>query len=302
MKILLINDDGVDAPGLWAAARALRQVGDVFVVAPDRQQSGVGASLTLHAPLRVRELPPQEKLAGDADAPNSVSVYAVEGTPGDSCILALESIVGAVDLVVSGINPGSNLGWDVMVSGTVGGAVQGYMRGFPTIAISVGAVRDPNLEVAAQFLQYLGQRLRDDPPATCYFLNINVPNLALDQISGVQVTRLGDRSYGESVRQESVGQDKRYWIARKPADSRRPFPGYRHLGAEEQPDIGDAAPSRHEQFIRGDGRDRVTLGRYPRPATGPQRLSHNCRNFPRLTPPCLCFRRREKPKPCGRIG
>ena len=176
--------------------------------------------MTLHAPLRVRELPPQEKLAGDADAPNSVSVYAVEGTPGDSCILALESIVGAVDLVVSGINPGSNLGWDVMVSGTVGGAVQGYMRGFPTIAISVGAVRDPNLEVAAQFLQYLGQRLRDDPPATCYFLNINVPNLALDQISGVQVTRLGDRSYGESVRQESVGQDKRYWIARN-----RPIPG-----------------------------------------------------------------------------
>ena len=220
MKILLINDDGVDAPGLWAAARALRQVGDVFVVAPDRQQSGVGTSLTLHSPVRVREVPAQVYLAGDGDAPNSVTVYAVEGTPADSCVLALESIVGPVGLVVSGINPGSNLGWDVMVSGTVGGALQGYVRGYPTVAISVGAVQDPHLDVAALFLQYLGQRLRDDPPAASYFLNINVPNLALEQISGVQVTRLGDRSYGETVRQESAGADKRYWIARN-----RPIPG-----------------------------------------------------------------------------
>lgn len=220
MKILLINDDGVDAPGLWAAARALRQVGDVFVVAPDRQQSGVGTALTLHAPVRVREIAAQTYFAEDGDSPNSVTVYAVEGTPADSCILALESIVGSVDLVVSGINPGSNLGWDVMVSGTVGGAVQGYVRGFPTVAISVGAVQNPHLEVAAQFLQYLGQRLRDDPPDSSYFLNINVPNLALDQISGVQITRLGHRSYGESVRQESAGADKRYWIARN-----RPIPG-----------------------------------------------------------------------------
>ena len=220
MKILLINDDGVDAPGLWAAARALRQVGDVFVVAPDRQQSGVGTSLTLHSPVRVREVPAQTYLAADGDAPNSVTVYAVEGTPADSCVLALESIVGPVDLVVSGINPGSNLGWDVMVSGTVGGALQGHVRGFPTVAISVGAVQNPHLEVAALFLQYLGQRLRDDPPASSFFLNINVPNVALEQISGVQVTRLGDRSYGETVRQESAGGDKRYWIARN-----RPIPG-----------------------------------------------------------------------------
>ena len=220
MKILLINDDGVDAPGLWAAARALRQVGDVFVVAPDRQQSGVGTSLTLHSPVRVREVPAQTYLAGDGNAPNSVTVYAVEGTPADSCILALESIVGAVDLVVSGINPGSNLGWDVMVSGTVGGALQGYVRGFPTVAISVGAVQDPHLEVAAQLLQYLGQRLRDNPPASSYFLNINVPNLALERISGVQVTRLGERSYGETVRQEGMGSNNLYWIARN-----RPIPG-----------------------------------------------------------------------------
>lgn len=260
MKILLTNDDGVDAPGLWAATRALRQVGDVFVVAPDRQQSGVGASLTLHSPLRVREVPALTYLAGDGDAPNSVTVYAVEGTPGDSCILALESIVGAVDLVVSGINPGSNLGWDVMVSGTVGGALQGYVRGFPTIAISVGAVKDPRLEVAAQLLQHLGQRLRDNSPAACFFLNINVPNLALEQIAGVQVTRPGGRSYGETVRQESIGPDKRYWIARN-----RPIPGNppqdtdiwalknnRISVTQLQPGMGSSEETRDIESILGD--------------------------------------------------
>ena len=110
MKILLTNDDGIYAPGLWAAVRALREVGDVFVVAPDRQQSGVGASLTLHSPLRVRAVPVEAHLGSDGTASSSVTAYAVEGTPGDSCVLALEAIVGPVHLVVSGINAGSNLG------------------------------------------------------------------------------------------------------------------------------------------------------------------------------------------------
>ena len=137
--------------------------------------------------------------------------------------------------------------------------MQGYVRGFPTIAISVGAVQNPNLEVASQLLQHLSQRLRDDPPATNCFLNINVPNLALDQISGVQVTRLGDRSYGESVRQESVGPEKRYWIARNRPISGNPRSRHRYLGAEEQLDIRYATPAQHGQF-RGDGGDRVTSG------------------------------------------
>lgn len=214
MKILLTNDDGIHAPGLWAAARALRHVGEVFVVAPDREQSGVGASLTLHAPLRVRSILVDPALSGNGDAPHQIAAYAVEGTPGDSCILALEQVVGAVDLVVSGINSGSNVGWDVMVSGTVGAAIQGYVRGYPTIAISVGSVLSPRFDESAMLLQLLGHRLAQRPPATNFFLNINVPSLPLAEIKGLQVTQLGNRSYAESIRQEGDGAQKRYWIAR----------------------------------------------------------------------------------------
>lgn len=220
MKILLTNDDGIRAPGLWAAACALRPLGEVVVVAPEREQSGVGASLTLHSPVRVAPAPVDPCLRSDGNALHPVAAYSVEGTPGDSCVLGLEKVVGAVDLVVSGINAGANLGWDVVVSGTVGAAVQGYMRGYPTIAISVGAVRNPHFEGASRLLRLVAQRLGQRLPDSGFFLNINVPNVPLERISGVQVTQLGSRSYGESVREEGAGPDKRYRISRD-----RPAPG-----------------------------------------------------------------------------
>jgi 5'-nucleotidase len=214
LKILLINDDGIYAPGLWAAAKALRSVGELFVVAPDREQSGVGASLTLHAPLRVRTVPVNSLLESDGESPFEVTAYSAEGTPGDCAILGLEKLVGKVDLVVSGINSGSNLGWDTIVSGTVGGAIQGFVRGYPTIAISVGSVRDPIFDGAARLLGLVALRLRESPPDFPLFLNINVPSLQLDRLAGVQVTKLGGRSYGESVREEGVGAQRKYWISR----------------------------------------------------------------------------------------
>ena len=225
MRILLTNDDGIRAPGLWEAARALRQVGEVFVVAPDREQSGVGASLTLRAPVRVTAVPVDSSLNGDRSGTYPVTAYAAEGTPGDCCILALEKVVGAVDLVVAGINSGSNVGWDVVVSGTLGAAVQGYVRGYPTIAISVGAVNNPQFEAAGQLLRLLAQRLSHEPPAASFFLNVNTPSLPLDRIGGVKVTQLGRRSYGESVREESAGPDKRYWISRNRPMSGEPLDG-----------------------------------------------------------------------------
>ena len=224
LKILLTNDDGIHAPGLWAAAQALSKVGEVCVVAPDREQSGTGASLTLHRPVKTRQVPAGAycpELSGSdasglpAGAPaHPVTAHAVEGTPADSCLLALEQLSGKVDLVVSGINTGSNLGWDIMVSGTVGAAVQGYVRGYPTIAISVGSVVNPQFEAAARFLQLAacqaGASRLDQP----FFLNVNVPSVSLAQIAGVQVTRLSGRSYGESVRADGTGNQQRYWISR----------------------------------------------------------------------------------------
>jgi 5'-nucleotidase len=227
LKILLTNDDGIRAPGLWMAARALCQVGDVFVVAPEREQSGVGTSLTLHSAVRVAPAPVDPGLSEDGDAPHRVVAYSVEGTPGDSCVVGLESLVGAVDLVVSGINSGSNLGWDVVVSGTVGAAIQGYVRGYPTIAISVGAVVNPQFEAAGRLLRLLARRLSHAPAASGFFLNINVPTIPLEQISGVEVTRLGHRSYAESVREEGSGTEKRYRIARN-----RPVPGEPQPGTD----------------------------------------------------------------------
>ena len=218
MKILLTNDDGIRAPGLWAAAEALRKVGEVFVVAPYREQSGVGASLTLHSSLRVTPEPVPDSInsapTGNENGYYPVTAYSVQGTPGDSCILALENVVGAVDLVVSGINSGSNLGWDVMVSGTFGAAIQGYVRGFPTIAISVGAVNNPQFAAASRLLEMMAHRFRDEAPASSLFLNVNIASLPADRISGLKVTQLGSRSYGESVRVEGTGDDKQYWISR----------------------------------------------------------------------------------------
>ncbi len=213
MKILVINDDGITSPGIWAAARALRQVGEVAVVAPDRQQSGVGASLTLHAPVKASEWAVDQEFQTEGEGLYPVSAYSVEGTPGDSCILALETLVKDVDLVVSGVNAGSNLGWDVMVSGTVGGAFQGFVRGYNTIAISVAAVTGTKYDIAEKILKPLAEKFKDYSGDTL-FLNVNIPKIELSQVAGVRVTRLGGRSYGENVRAENVGPEKRYWISR----------------------------------------------------------------------------------------
>ena len=238
MKILLTNDDGIHATGLWAAARSLAEVGEVAVVAPDREQSGVGASMTLHSPLFVHQVPAEQYLSqfapGDDTPPRSadavyvpasdvptapvhpITAWAVQGTPADACILALEQLVTPKpDLVVSGINRGSNLGWDVIVSGTVGAATQGWVRGYPTIAISVGSVQAPRYQLAAQVVAHLARRLADAPDVSpAYFLNVNVPNEPADKIAGVKVTRLGGRAYGESVRSEESFGHRRYWISR----------------------------------------------------------------------------------------
>lgn len=214
MKTLVINDDGIRSPGLWAAVRAVRKAGEVFVVAPAREQSGVGASLTLHSPVRVTPWTPDDEFQQSGDGLHPVTAWSAEGTPGDCCILALETLTTGVDLVVSGINSGSNTGWDVMVSGTVGGAVQGFNRGRSTIAVSVGSVSSPRYEVAGRLLEGLAKRLsqREGGPL---FLNLNVPNVAPDMVRGIRATRLGGLSYRESVRLESTDDDaKLYRIAR----------------------------------------------------------------------------------------
>ena len=209
MKILVTNDDGISSPGLWAAVEALRPHGEVHVVAPDREQSGVGASLTLHVPIRATPVTP--RVNGDADG---IRAYSVEGTPADSCVLALENLVGKVDLVVSGINMGSNLASDILVSGTMGAALHGYMRGFASIAISVSAVRDTRFDVAAALLSAMVERLWSQEVPRPFLLNVNVPNQAPEAIKGIEISRLARRNYTESVKEGDDGRRKYYWISR----------------------------------------------------------------------------------------
>jgi 5'-nucleotidase len=209
LRILVTNDDGVYAEGLWTLAEALGEVGEVVVVAPDREQSAVGTSVTLHQPLRAREVIPLIR---------GVKSYSVEGTPADSVILALKGLIDSeIDLVVSGINEGSNLGNDVLLSGTVGAALQGYFNGIPSIALSVAALENVHFDVAAR-LAVVVTRIIDPLPKEM-LLNINLPNLPLDQIQGVEVTQLGRRSYADVIEEGYDGKRKYYWIVRGEPES-----------------------------------------------------------------------------------
>lgn len=206
MRILAINDDGIHSPGLWAAVEALAEVGEVFVVAPDREQSGVGTAVTLNHPLRVTERPSQVE---------GVKAYAVEGTPADSAILALETLAeGPVDLVVSGINPGANLGNDVFISGTMGAALQGFFRGIPSIAISVAALKDLHFGPAARTAKLLAIAVKNGLLTPPMLLNVNLPNVPQEKIRGVSLTRLGRRTYMDVVKAGEDDRRKYYWVTR----------------------------------------------------------------------------------------
>lgn len=206
MRILVTNDDGVYARGLWTLVAALKEVGEVVVVAPDREQSAVGSSVTLHQPLRAREISPPV---------SGVKSYSVEGTPADCVILALRNLIDSeIDLMVSGINEGSNLGDDVLISGTVGAALQGYLNGIPSIALSVGALEDVHFDAAARLAVVLTRIIANGPLPKEMLLNINLPNLPLSQIQGIEFTQLGRRSYGDMIKEGHDGKRKYYWIVR----------------------------------------------------------------------------------------
>jgi len=210
LRILVTNDDGIAARGLWALVRELRKVAEVIVVAPDRDQSGIGTAVTLHHPVRISPVPPEV---------TRVKTYSVEGTPADTVILALKTLLkDGVDMVFSGINEGSNLGNDVLISGTVSAALQGYFYGLPSVAISVSAIRKVRFDIAAKFAALLVQQVESSKVPAKFLLNINLPNLPLNQIAGIETTRLGERSYMDNIKAGHDGKRKYYWIVRGKPD------------------------------------------------------------------------------------
>lgn len=207
MKILVTNDDGVFAQGLWSLVRELNNFAQVVVVAPDREQSATGTAVTLSQPLRVQRVRPVVP---------EIEAYSVEGTPADSVILALEKLVkNEITLVISGINQGLNVGNDVLISGTVGAALQGYLRGLPALAISVPPVDNPYLDDAAKLAALLAKKICSNALPANIFLNVNLPDLPLAKIRGVKLTRLANESHTETVEEGHDGKRKYYWLVRQ---------------------------------------------------------------------------------------
>jgi 5'-nucleotidase len=206
MNILVSNDDGVYADGLWALVRDLREIATVAVVAPDRDQSGVGTSVTLRHPLRLIK----------ARAPlEGVDAYSVEGTPADSVILALRLVLeDKADLVISGINEGPNLGDDAYISGTVGAALQGFFYGIPAIALSIAAFGSLHFDEAARLARLLVGEIVDRSLHRRLLLNVNLPNLPREKIEGIEITRLGERKYADRIEPGHDGKRGYHWIMR----------------------------------------------------------------------------------------
>jgi len=207
MQILVTNDDGILSPRLWSLAAELKSVARVVVVAPDREQSASGTAVSLRAPLRVQKISPLV---------SGIEAYSVEGTPCDSVILALGNLIkDDVNLVVSGINQGYNLGDDILISGTVGAALQGYLRGLPSMAISVAAADNSGWENASRLAKLLAHKILDKKLNSDIFLNINLPDLPLACIKGIKITQPAHKTHIDTVEEGHDGRRKYYWLVRQ---------------------------------------------------------------------------------------
>jgi 5'-nucleotidase len=200
VKILVSNDDGYMAKGIIALADALSDIAEIILMAPDRNHAGASNSLTLHSPLRVRQV--------------AENRYFVSGTPSDCVHLALSGYLSDdPDMVVSGVNHGANLGDDVIYSGTVAAAMEGRFLGLPAIAVSLVGQHGKHFDTAARVACDLVKRLQDNPLAGDIILNVNVPDLPFDELAGVEVTRLGFRHRSEPLVEAKDPRGRTiYWI------------------------------------------------------------------------------------------
>ncbi len=200
MRILLSNDDGYFAPGLAALADALAGLGEIVVVAPEQNRSGASNSLTLDRPLMLKQ------------AANGF--YFVNGTPTDCVHLAVTGMLDYLpDIIVSGINSGANMGDDTIYSGTVAAAMEGYLLGIPAIAMSMTSFDGLNFASAGRVARELVEHYLDNPIEGPVLLNVNVPDIPYEQLTGREVTRLGRRHKAEPVvRMTSPRKETVYWI------------------------------------------------------------------------------------------
>lgn len=199
--ILVTNDDGVHSPGIMALFKAMKEIGEAFIVAPDRERSAVGHALTLHRPLKVEEL--------------RENIYSVNGTTTDCVALAVHKILPQrPDLIASGINRGANLGDDITYSGTVSAAVEGTILNVPSFAISLAGDKPFHYETAIPFAIKIAKYIIKNSLPYDTLLNINVPNLPKkEMIKGIRLTIQGKRIYDNAIQEiYSPWGEKYYWI------------------------------------------------------------------------------------------
>jgi 5'-nucleotidase len=183
-RVLLTNDDGINADGLKALYQVLKKDADVTIVAPDSERSAVGHAITLSDPLRVK---PIEK-----------NIYSTTGTPADCVKLAIRAILKVKpDIVISGINLGPNTGYSVLYSGTVSGATEAVILGIPAIAVSLGTFTKPDYSVAAQYAKKIAFKVLKEGMPKGILLNVNVPAVPKSKIKGIRITRQSKRAFIE---------------------------------------------------------------------------------------------------------
>ncbi len=202
--ILVTNDDGVNSPGLTSLFNAMKELGDAYIVAPDRERSAVSHSLTMHRPLKVEEL--RER------------VYSTNGTPTDCIAIGINKILfERPALIAAGINKGANLGDDITYSGTVSAAIEGTIMGIPSFAISLvikkQSAAPSHFDTASRIAIEIGRYILEKSLPNDTLLNVNVPNAKINNIKGIKFTRQGKRIYDNSIQETfDPNGEKYYWI------------------------------------------------------------------------------------------
>jgi len=207
LHILISNDDGIDALGIFALVQEIKKIADVTVIAPDKQQSAVGHAITMNYPLRAVPFLKNGKLFG----------YAVEGTPADAIKLGVRSLMKTKpDMVISGINHGSNTAINIIYSGTVSAATEGTVLGIPSIAISLTTYGEPDFSYAAKFASRLALLVGEKGLPEGTLLNVNVPSVPDHEIAGVLLTRQGKSTWDDTfdVRRDPANREY-FWLTGK---------------------------------------------------------------------------------------
>jgi len=204
VKILVTNDDGVFSEGINTLARELKKSAEVTVVAPDRERSAVGHSVTFFNPLRIQKIK-EEK---------NITVYSSDGTPSDCVLLGIYAVMDKKpDVIVSGINRGANMGFDLTYSGTVSAAMEGTIQKIPSIAISLASFEDLYFDYAAKIARKIAKIIYENGLPEGTFLNVNVPNVSEEKIKGVELTKQGKSIYDQKLLKRADPRGiEYYWL------------------------------------------------------------------------------------------